>query len=298
MRKSLFVLALCALLALPGGEARAAGHYGVGGEGYKSSSLPTEGFWWKMYNLYYTAKRFNNDSGSKSGHGNIDQFTHLQRFILPIMHFDAIGADWVADIVIPFTWTRINSNGWSRNDHGVGDILIEPIILSWHQPWFDAVLGITIYAPTGEYDEDKQLPGLNFWSFLPTAGITLYLDKEKTWSISALSRYEFNTENNTTNVRDGQSITLEWAIGKNFMGMFDVAIAGADKWQVTDSHGRMDGLGRDADHWRDEVHAIGPELGFTYAPWKLNLGLRCLWEYYKTNGPQGMMTLFTITKGF
>ena len=47
-----------------------------------------------------------------------------------------------------------------------------------------------------------------------TAGVTWYIDQEKTWSVSALNRYEFNTEQRDTDVTPGQAYTLEWGIGK------------------------------------------------------------------------------------
>lgn len=292
MKHLLVAVIYCYVVIFSVTAAQGAGHYPAGVEGYKAPSLPSEGFHWKIYNIAYTAKRFNNNSGNKTGRGNIDTFTHMHRFILPVTHIDAIGADWVVDIAVPFTWGRINNTGWRSNDHGVGDILIEPLLLSWHGTWYDALVGVSIFAPTGEYDKDKFSPGSNYWSFLLDAGTTVYFDEAKTWSASLLARYEINTRNDKTDIRDGDSIIAEWSAGKNFLGMFDLAVAGAHKIQVTDSSGRVN------NSWRDEMHAIGPEVGFTYAPWKLYISLRSLWEYRTANGPQGNMTTLSIVKSF
>ena len=49
---------------------------------------------------------------------------------------------------------------------------------------------------------------------MQTAGATWYIDEEKTWAVSALNRYEFNTEQRDTDVTPGQTYTLEWGISK------------------------------------------------------------------------------------
>ena len=56
--------------------------------------------------------------------------------------------------------------------------------------------------------------GAGFWTFMQTAGATWYIDEEKTWAVSALNRYEFNTEQRDTHVTPGQAYTLEWGVSK------------------------------------------------------------------------------------
>ncbi len=49
---------------------------------------------------------------------------------------------------------------------------------------------------------------------MQTAGATWYIDEEKTWAVSALNRYEFNTEQRNTDIIPGQTYTLEWGVSK------------------------------------------------------------------------------------
>ncbi|MDR0881459.1 MAG: transporter [Candidatus Adiutrix sp.] len=278
-------------LILTSGSASAGGHYAVGVEAYKASNMVTEGSFYKMYNAFVYADKFTDNQGQKtSGRSRLEAFTQLHRFGFHIAHLDALGADLITDFAIPVSWQRIESGGWKSRAFGLGDLLFEPVLLSWHGERYDFLTTVTLFLPTGRYHQDEFSPGKNFWSILPSVGLVYYLDEKKSWTVSLLGRYEFNTENNGQ--RDGDSLMLEWAVGKNF-GVFDLALAGASKVQVTDNSGSR--ANRDT---RDRQHSIGPELVYFHEPSGLQFSLRSLWDYETANGPQGNMTTLSIVKAF
>ncbi len=55
-----------------------------------------------------------------------------------------------------------------------------------------------------------------------TLGATYYLDCEKTWSASALARYETNSERSKIAIRPGDDFHIEWGLGKNINKVWDV----------------------------------------------------------------------------
>ena len=72
-----------------------------------------------------------------------------------------------------------------------------------------------------------------------TAGATWYIDQEKTWAVSALNRYEFNTEQRDTHVTPGQAYTLEWGVSKTVMKVVDLGAVGYYQQQVTTNSGAL-----------------------------------------------------------
>ena len=68
---------------------------------------------------------------------------------------------------------------------------------------------------------------------MQTAGATWYIDEEKTWAVSALNRYEFNTEQRDTHVTPGDAYTLEWGVSKSVCKEVDLGVVGYYQQQVT-----------------------------------------------------------------
>ena len=95
-------------------------------------------------------------------------------------------------------------------DQGIGDIFVEPITLSWHGAQHDAGVGYGFWIPSGDFDPNRPaLIWKGFWSHMFTAGGTWYPDKDKTWSVSLLNRYEFHHEHQDLGIRPGQTLTLK-----------------------------------------------------------------------------------------
>lgn len=290
MKKLFAAAACCGLMLLAAQAAIAGGHYPAGVEAYKASNMITEGGFYKMYNVFVTADKFMGNNGKKLNSNKVDVYTQLHRFGFHLGRIEAIGADVIMDFAVPLTFQRIKTRGWTDSQSGIGDMLFEPILLSWHGERFDALTTVSFFLPTGHYDRNEFSVGKDYWSIIPTVGLVYYLDEAKSWTVSALGRYEINTEHD--NLRDGDSVILEWAIGKNF-GSFDLALAGADKVQVRDDSGSNAVKGQ-----RDRSHAIGPEFVYTNADWGMQFSLRSLWHYKAANDVKGNMTTLSIVKPF
>ncbi len=109
------------------------------------------------------------------------------------------------DVLVPFPYQELTAGGFDGYSFNLGDIFVEPITLSWHPKQFDFAVGYGFWAPSGNYSPtDPVSPGKGFWSQMLTAGATWYPDEEKTWSVSVLNRYEFNQQQQDTDITPGQ----------------------------------------------------------------------------------------------
>lgn len=289
---SLFAMGLCLVFA--SGTAYAAhGHYVSGIEGIKAATFPGEGFYWRMYNVNYTANRYNDNSGNKAGRFNADIYVLANRFIYNT-GYQLLGADFGFDVIVPIQNTNLRMAGaFDREKFGFGDILVEPLILAWHGERWDALVAAGVYLPTGYYKSSNPAsPGKGFWTFMGTAGGTVFLDAEKSWHASILARYEVHTRQEDTHITPGNDFHFEWGAGKTFAGLYDVGVAGYCGWQMTDDSGSGSG------DLREKTYGIGPELGAAVPSLGLHVSLRSVWEFENRNASQGNITTLTLTKAF
>lgn len=273
-------------------------HYANGVLGIKAASLPPPGFYWALYNSFYNADRLNDKDGNKLGLGfDLSVYALVNRFLW-VSNKKILGADFAGDFLIPFVYTDIEMKALGVKDDqwGLGDIIVEPFILAWHKPRYDAAFGLSIFAPTGKYNKLRAAsPGRDMWTQMSTLGGTYYFDTEKIWSVSILSRYEIHSKKDKSDVRLGNDFHLEWGIGKTLAKVWDVGLTGYSQWQVTDDHGSDVTWNKD-DH--DSVHAIGPEIGGFIPIAKVLFSLRTHWEFSAKDHAQGNMTTLTLIKIF
>jgi hypothetical protein len=251
-----------------------------------------------MYNVLYTADDLRDKNGKEV---DVDFDVNVYALVNRLVYssgIELLGANLVADICVPLVYTDISMKAggmtlFDDNEFGLGDILIEPAILAWHGPRYDAALGVGVYLPTGNFDADEPAsPGKGFWTGMLTAGATFYFDEAKTWSVSALSRYEIHSEQEDTDITYGNDFHFEWGLGKTLAKTWDVGLAGYCRWQLTDDSGP--GTTND----REEAYAIGPEVSVFVPEWGLGVSMRSLWEFENKVNSQGNVTTLMIMKAF
>ena len=281
------------LLALPGSMSAQSvpivgGHYPAGVEGIKGASLPPPGVYFRDYNIGYFAGHF--EDGPPDF--NISAYINAPRLIW-ITPYKILGADYGMDLIIPFGYMNWEFAGGAVKDHyfGLGDIQIEPLLLSWHFKQFDLAAGYAVWAPSGDYSPARpDLLAKGFWSHMLTLGGTWYIDPEKTWAVSLLNRYEFAHEQTQTHTDPGQVYTLEWGISKSLSKTVDVGLIGYYQQQTTKDSGPV------ASNLRDRIVGIGAEINAFCPKMGMFASLRFATEFAAVQHPEGQLIALTLTK--
>ncbi len=285
------------LLALPSLLlAQPSAHYVPGVEGIKGASLPPPGVYVRDYNVAYYSSRVNGPHGANEGPPGFEAFTYanVPRLIY-ITDVKFLGGYVGVDGLLPLVYTKAKYTGFDSDTFGIGDVFAEAT-LSWHITQFDFSAGVGVWTPTGDSPTQPPPPpstraGLGYWTPMLTAGATWYIDKEKTWSVSALNRYEFNTEQRDTDITYGQAYTLEWGIGKTLAKVYDVGVVGYYQQQVTSNDGP-------APTDRNRVASVGPEISVAFPKPMLFVSFRYLYEFMAESRAQGHTFALTLTKRF
>ncbi len=294
----LFLLLAALVTVLPGSAIAGPGHYASGGEGILAATLPPPGFYWRSYLAYYNANQMRDkDGGRNPGDFHLNAISFANRFIFST-DIEILGANWVPDIVVPLGYTDVKLKNvgpadFSKQNYGLGDLVLDPFTLAWHGFWYDAVAGVTFVLPTGYFDKDNPASqGKGFTTFMPTAGATIYFDKEKTWHASILARYAIHTQQWETEITPGNDFHFEYGVGKTFADIFKVGVAGYCHWQVSDDYGKG------ATDARKQVYALGPEFTFDVPDWKSSVTLRVLKEFDAKATTEGVLGMLVFTKAF
>ena len=285
------VLLVAGALALPGLTlAQPTAHYVPGAEGIKGASLPPPGFYVRDYNVGYYSTHANDAAGHKATPANFEvgNYANVPRFIW-ITDTKFLGGFVGVDALLPVAYQSLRVGGYKGDTFGIGDFFAEST-LSWHLKQFDFSAGAGVWMPTGDSGPGTTRIGAGYWTPMLTAGGTWYADADKTWAVSALNRYEFNTEQRDNHITPGQAYTLEWGISKTLCKTYDVGVVGYYQQQVnTDS-------GTGASKLRDRVAAVGPEFSVAFPQQMFFVSLRYNYEFMAESRAQGHMFTLTLTK--
>ncbi|WP_417346848.1 SphA family protein [Ferrimonas sp.] len=278
-------------------------HYPLGGEGVKAASAPPPGMHYRLYNTWYNADTLTDNQGNDSGANfDLEVYAQVHRFIY-VSDYKILGADWAMNVLVPMKDTSISIQPAGIRDSqsfALGDVVLEPFALFWHGERYDAAVALAVIAPSGDYDAHKPAsPGLGYWSGMLSLGGTYYLDKQRSWSISTLSRTLVNSDQDETDIKPGEEFILEGGIGKEFnvkhTWLFQPGVSYCAYWQLSDDS--KDGPGVVANQ-KKRTFGLGAELNVFYLPWKVQANLRYVNEFEAKNTPKGESLVLTITKSF
>jgi hypothetical protein len=269
------------------------GHYVNGVEGLKAASLPPEGFYYRTYFAHYGADRLMDTKGNDLNLDlDLDIWASVHRFIW-ITDKKFLGGTYGYDIIIPFLDINFNLGKANLHDHqrGIADIIIEPMVLSWHDGKWDFAAAYGYYLSNGKFDLTRPAsPGKGFNSHMLTLGATRNFTSG--WHASILARYEIHGGKENIDVTPGDEFHFEWGIGKKVNSRWNAGLAGYCQWQVSDDKGS-------AVTWdpsiHDRVFAMGPEISAFYPDRKMQFDIRHLWEFDARDRPEGQMTSMTLT---
>jgi hypothetical protein len=294
--RRLIVAGLLGVPTLP--TAQPTAHYVPGVEGIKGASLPPPGLYLRDYNAVYYADRINDAHGDKVGGLDTKAFIYanVPRLVW-ITDYQLLGGFIGVDGLLPLQYTDLDIKAGpnkliSDSTFGIGDLFGE-VTWSKHIQKFDFSLGAGVWAPTGDSAPGLTTrAGLGYWTCMLTAGATWYIDPEKKWAVSALNRYEFNSEKDDADFTPGQAYTLEWGLSYGLSKTVDVGLAGYYQQQVTGDSGR------NGSSERDRVAGVGPEVSVFYPRYALGWSLRYAYEFLAESRLQGHTAALTITKRF
>ena len=276
--------------------------YPLGAEDFMSGAVPPPGFYFINYFLYYSADELNNKDGDNVDNDfDLDVVANTFRFIY-ITKQKIFGGFWGVHMFVPIVYQDVSLFGTSDDKTGLGDIIVDPFILSWHFKNWHLATGVDIYMPTGSYDkEDLANISRNYWTFEPIFAFTYISDGG--FEVSSKFMYDFNTENSDSpygDYKSGQEFHFDYAVGYK-VSNWNLGVAGYYYKQITDDE--INGekatfpafLGFD-EGFKGQTFAVGPAVKYNYK--NMSFTLKYLWETAVEHRPEGSDLWFKFAYAF
>jgi len=307
---------LSALVCAAPAHAQLNGENLLGDMGVKSGSQPEPGLYISSIYYRYFTDTIKDPKGetiqfdpSGDGKQSINAAMPLVLYVTPKK---VLGAHFGMMAVLPFAKGALEAPGLGLSENaslGVSDLYVMPAQLGWHFKRADLTTGVGLFVPTGRYAAGaSDNLGKGMWSYELSGGGTVYLDPQRSFSVSTTAFWEGHSKKEgevrvehvtLTDVRVGQLLTLEGGVGKSFLhGAASVGVAYYAQWKVTTdqmnvspSVPQMTGI-----PVKHRVWGVGPEVTIPIATKTKLISLvnvRYLWEQgaqVKTQGQTFMIT--------
>ncbi|MFD0980031.1 SphA family protein [Tropicimonas aquimaris] len=159
------------------------------------------------------------------------------------------------NLTVPFlnpelTWTAVTPplDGAAIDDStsGIGDLSVTGLV-GWHSDKLHYSTGLTVYAPTGNYDTatvnlkertvDALSNGKNVWTFQPFVAAT-WLDTSTGFEASGAMSFLFSTENSATDYQTAPALQLEGAVVQRIRSGWGFGVTGYFYQQLDDDSGK------------------------------------------------------------
>jgi hypothetical protein len=259
------------------------GAYPNGAEDFMSGAVPPKGTYLINYFTWYSADRLNNNDGNNVAPPGFELNAVVD--VVRILHVTdkkLLGADWGMHIFIPIVDVdaKVPPAGINENRGGLGDIIVDPIVLGWHlSKNLHMAAGLDIFIPTGNYNKNNLAnPGRNYWTFEPIFGTTYLADNG--FELSGKFMYDINTENNDTHYLSGNEFHVDYTVGQH-IGPWAIGAGGYWYQQTTEDelHGnRISGS-------KGRAFSIGPQAKYDYK--NMSFTIKYQIETETRNRPEG-----------
>ncbi len=251
-------------------------HYLPGATPIRGWALGPPGLYYEQFNIYYRSSDYQNDAGIAN----------------PPRKSEQAG---VSPTLVWVTQDPLWGAAFGLSGCICGDLLLQPLYLTWSGPRFDLTANYGLYVPTGAYQlNTTDVVGEGFWANQFQLSGSYYFDEAQASSLVLTLTYELNGQANDYDLTPGNHLTLEWGLDRYLTERFAVGLTGYGSWQVSDDRG-VDALNPTV---RDRVYAAGGELSYMIQKDRFFVFLRYLQEFAAQNRFEGGLTSLTLTYVF
>jgi hypothetical protein len=291
-RRILPTALVCTLIAFGSSQAQNRGVYPLGMSATGSGIMPAAGFSYSNQFLFYSRDQSLDAAGEVLATGSNSVLMDMNGFVwassMPVLG----GARMAASATLPIANNSLSSDvaGAISGGGGFADSYYQPVILGWATERADIKAIYGFLAPTGRFVAgENDNVGSGYWTHVVASGQTFYLTADKRTAISAFQMYEFHGTQESTGIRPGQNLDLDYSITRMLPLREDlqlhIGLVGYAQWQTTDKSGPAVTPEQAAAQYR--VNALGFVTNLNLPARKVGLGLKYFNEFSNRSTFQG-----------
>lgn len=246
--------------------------YPNGAETWLAGAVPPPGRYFINYFGHYSGE-LRNGSGDKAPVGDVDAWFNALRYV-HVTDTQILGGNWGWHVILPLVHQSVDLGG-EKSVTGIGDLTLNPFILSWHTKNWHWAAALDVNLPTGRYEsgDPRRSIGANYWSLEPIFAFSYMGDDG--WEVSA--KFMLNLKGSNGDFRpapgaekvkyeSGDEIHMDYLVGKRF-GPWGVGVSGYYLKQLNNDKVGGATIPERPGFWSEgrkgEVFAIGPSVTYT-----------------------------------
>ena len=280
------------LIALGSAQAQNRGVYPLGMSATGSGIMPAAGFSYSNQFLFYSRDRSVDAGGEVVTTGSNSVLMDMNGFVWASAKKVLGGARLAASATLPIANNSLASDvsGAISGGGGFADSYYQPLILGWAMQRAEIRAIYGFLAPTGRFEvgADDNV-GSGYWTHVLASGQTFYLTQDRKTAISAFQMYEFHGTQESTGIRPGQTLNLDYSATRIVPLREDLqlqlGLVGYGQWQTTDKSGPAVTPEQAAARYR--VNALGFATNLSFPARKVGLGLKYYKEFSNRSTFQG-----------
>jgi hypothetical protein len=173
---------------------------------------------------------------------------------------------------------------------GFADFFLQPCILGWQTDRLGIRAAYGVLMPTGRFNAGaSDNVGSGYWTHAPSAGLTVFLTKDKKTTLSAFHMYEFHTVQEGTAIHPGQTANIDYSVTRTVRvdddTQLQLGVIGYGQWQTTEKTGPTITAAENAARYK--VNALGFVTNVSLPARKVSLGLKYFQEFSNRSTFQG-----------
>lgn len=291
-KRLVFLFAICLVLLVANRvDAQDLGHKMPGLVGLDAGRIPQPGLYLVNRVASYRADELRNRQGNLVPIGDF-QLRALANgagvsYTFPISKTDLLLTITGAVPVARLRVTIQDRPEASIDRFGLTDFYIQPARLGWRKSHFDLVGAYGLYLPSGiSILAGGKGVSAGEVTHQFSAGGTIYVDKERTDFVTALTSYDLNLRKRGVDITRGDTVQVQGGAGvSRFDRVLEVGLAGYWLRQVRSDRGAdIPPLFRGQ---LDRVYGLGPEAAVNVKAIRSQIRVRYEWDMGARSRPQG-----------
>ena len=294
---SALLSAACCLTLTCSVIAQNRGVYPLGMSATNSGVTPEPGFAYVNQLLIYSRDKSKGSRGEVLGTGSNSVVMDMNTLAWVSKKKILGGAKFSMTAIIPIAKNSLTSDvtGPVSGGGGLADSYYQPFILGWNESRFAIRAVYGFLAPTGRFkDGANDNVGSGYWTHAFSSGQTFYLTGNKATSISAFQMYEVHTTQQSTSIKPGDTLDLDYSVMQSFsLGgekRVQLGLVGYNAWQTTDKTGPTITLPQSKAHYNVNAMGVGSNLSVSA---KINVGFKYFQEFANRSTFQGHSIQFS-----
>lgn len=285
-----FVLSAVCVFVVPA-RAQNRGVYPLGMSATNSGVTPEPGFSYVNQLLIYSRDKSKGPNGEVLATGSNSVVMDMNTLAWVSKKKILGGAKFSMTATLPVAKNSLTSDftGPVSGGSGFADSYYQPFILGWDKVRASVRAVYGFLAPTGSFTAGaNNNVGSGYWTHAFSSGQTFYLTKDRKTIASAFQMYEIHTEQETTRIKPGQTINLDFSLMRALpfgdKPWLQIGLVGYNQRQTTAKRGP--GVTPDQEAARYQVNSLGFASSVNL-PRRINVGFKYFQEFSNRSTFQG-----------